>query len=265
MAGIGALLRRIEFKTGGYLTPVVTVCMAVNFALLLAMIFTGGRESPLFEALWVDGELIARGQVWRLLTGAIMHGDPSHFFFNMLGLFFFGNVVERYLGTRGMVVYVVAIAVIGNLVHAMVYPEIPGVGFSGVVIAAIVSFATIAPKAPIYFMLLFRMPAWVLAAAIVGLDFLNLLYVEMSGVLAPIAYLVHLVGAASGFAAIAGMPWLRTRRRRISRALDDRAERREDADHVEIDRLLEKVSREGLASLSDAERRFLDRYSHRNR
>jgi membrane associated rhomboid family serine protease len=39
-------------------------------------------------------------QVWRFITFQFLHADLNHILFNMLALFFFGPLVEAYLGSR---------------------------------------------------------------------------------------------------------------------------------------------------------------------
>jgi len=43
-------------------------------------------------------EFIRAGQVWRLLTPALLHGSVPHIFFNMYALFSLGTSLERYFG-----------------------------------------------------------------------------------------------------------------------------------------------------------------------
>lgn len=43
-------------------------------------------------------DLIREGQLWRLLTPALVHGSIAHIGFNMYALFSFGTSLERYFG-----------------------------------------------------------------------------------------------------------------------------------------------------------------------
>lgn len=43
-------------------------------------------------------DLIREGQLWRLLTPALIHGSLAHIGFNMYALFSFGTSLERYFG-----------------------------------------------------------------------------------------------------------------------------------------------------------------------
>jgi len=60
-------------------------------------------------------EFILAGELWRLLTPALLHGSITHIFFNMYALFVFGTVLEQYFGRwRFLTLYVLA-AFTGNV------------------------------------------------------------------------------------------------------------------------------------------------------
>lgn len=62
-----------------------------------------------------SNELIRSGQVWRLLTPALIHGSFTHIAFNMYALFSFGTSLERYFGHgRFLLLYVLG-AFAGNV------------------------------------------------------------------------------------------------------------------------------------------------------
>ncbi|MBQ2197684.1 MAG: rhomboid family intramembrane serine protease, partial [Bacteroidales bacterium] len=67
-----------------------------------------------------------RGQWHRMLTYGLVHGGWGHLLFNMLTLYFFGTVVERYFAaafgsTSGIILYVLlyvsalAVSTVGDL------------------------------------------------------------------------------------------------------------------------------------------------------
>lgn len=85
-------------------------------------------------------DAIHRGEVWRLLTPALLHGDPMHLFFNMWWLIVLGTVVETRRGTRTFCTLVLVSALVSNLGQYLwvlnFYPALRGwVGISGVVYA----------------------------------------------------------------------------------------------------------------------------------
>jgi rhomboid protease GluP len=60
-------------------------------------------------------DFIRAGQVWRLLTPALLHGSIPHIFFNMYALFSLGTSLERYFGHRRFFVLYVLGAFAGNV------------------------------------------------------------------------------------------------------------------------------------------------------
>lgn len=77
-------------------------------------------------------ELIVRGQVYRLLTSAFLHGDFTHILFNMYALFALGKIVEEALGTgRFLVIYFIS-ALGGGLMSFFFTPNV-SVGASGAI------------------------------------------------------------------------------------------------------------------------------------
>ncbi len=60
---------------------------------------------------------IRRGQIWRLITPAILHGNISHLAMNMMGLFFLGTVIERLHGSRWLALMLLGTALVASLVQ----------------------------------------------------------------------------------------------------------------------------------------------------
>lgn len=69
----------------------------------LAQLYVGTRYVPLGSAMGLTvpvaglvKEKVADGEVWRLLTAALMHGHPMHFAFNFFALLALGRLVEMH-------------------------------------------------------------------------------------------------------------------------------------------------------------------------
>jgi len=58
---------------------------------------------------------ILAGQLWRLLTPALLHGSFAHIFFNMYALYSLGVGLERYFGHRRFLILYVLGAFAGNV------------------------------------------------------------------------------------------------------------------------------------------------------
>jgi rhomboid protease GluP len=85
--------------------------MAITIAVFLLQLLTQyltGVDIP--EMLGVKAnELIAQGQVWRLLTPMLLHGSILHIGFNMYALYAIGPGLERYYGRyRYLTLYILS-------------------------------------------------------------------------------------------------------------------------------------------------------------
>jgi len=101
-------------------------------------------------------QVLFQGHVWQLVTCVFAHTNVLHLFFNLLGLFFFGPMVEHAIGSRRFAWMALLCGVAGALAHVIVFmiARMPGVGllgFSGA-LYGIITFAVILfPRAEILF------------------------------------------------------------------------------------------------------------------
>jgi GlpG protein len=70
---------------------------------------------------------IRKGEIWRLITPAILHGNIGHFAMNMLSLFVLGVAIERIQGRLVIALLLIVTALAGTVVQA-VWPELYGGG-----------------------------------------------------------------------------------------------------------------------------------------
>ena len=104
-------------------------------------------------------------QWYRLMSYGLVHGSWGHLFFNMLTLYFFGTVVERYFQAAfghsdGIVLYVIlyvsaiAVSTIGDLIKYKDTPGYSAEGASGAVSAVLFASILFEPKMGIYIYLI---------------------------------------------------------------------------------------------------------------
>lgn len=60
---------------------------------------------------------IKRGQLWRVLTPALLHGYMGHLVMNMMGVYFLGSVIERLHGGRWLLAMLIGCAICSTLVQ----------------------------------------------------------------------------------------------------------------------------------------------------
>ncbi|TWU30550.1 rhomboid family intramembrane serine protease [Novipirellula artificiosorum] len=261
------------------MTIVLIVINVVVF--FLDMIFDG----TLWPWLATHGSTLLQPWMWwEFLTYGFAH-DPhnlNHILFNMIGLFFFGRVVERQVGQQEFLKFYLIAVILGGIVASVSF-LVQGVngsviGASGAVVAITILFACYYPNAEILLMFVLPVKAWVVAVIFVAADFAGALGIT-SGLGANTAFEVHLTGAAFalayfflhwnlrwlGFNFLTEIPnQMRQRSRRMKLKIHD-PEKKMEKEAEEADRILAKIHQSGESSLSKSERNTLERYSRRQR
>jgi len=150
-----------------------------------------------FFALWPPGS--GHFGPWQLLSYGLLHGDPAHLFFNMLGLWMFGSEIERLWGHKRYLQFIVASVLSAAIVQLMwgvlTAHNQPTVGASGALFGLLLAFAMMFPNRII--MPLFPpipMKAKVFVAVFGGLELLFGL-----GGSSGVAHFAHLGGMLGGF------------------------------------------------------------------
>lgn len=106
---------RVELpQTAPYVTYAIIGVTAFVYVLQLATQFLIQIDLPVVFFLKVN-DLIREGQLWRLLTPALVHGSITHIGFNMYALFSFGTGLERHFGHRRFLLLYLLGAFAGNV------------------------------------------------------------------------------------------------------------------------------------------------------
>jgi len=100
-----------DFEGDGRQTSYILPLIALNVIVFLFSM-GGNRLTELFK---FHPYLISRLQLWRLVTYMFMHAGFSHLFFNMWGLYIFGRLLERALGSRRFLTLYLVSGIIGAL------------------------------------------------------------------------------------------------------------------------------------------------------
>lgn len=231
-------------------------------------------------------------QFWRILTYGICHANVQHLLFNMIGVWVFGRMVESVYGSKETLAFfslTVAISGLAQIaVSALTQVPTSVIGASGGVLGFVTLAAMNFPRAPMH-LLFIPIPIelkWI-AVAYVGLD----LFQVAGNTGGNVANFAHLGGAAVGVLYfLSGIRLLSGSHRsgRPSRfSLFDFAAKlwpagkpkRRHAPQVrlyepppeklerDVDRLLDKINREGKDSLTREEQEILMKASesYRNR
>ncbi|MBL8728830.1 MAG: rhomboid family intramembrane serine protease [Planctomycetes bacterium] len=274
------------------LTPAIRFLLLANCAVFLAnMVLVGQLSDPgrggggfLFACSW-RGLWEGYGSgLLRLVTYQFTHSfrDPMHLAMNMVVLYFFGTMAEQRLGMRGTLRLYLAGGLAGAMLHlalaaAQGHADVPLVGASGACYAFLLYATCMAPRS-IVFLVFVPVPLWGLAAFLVAMGLYSTFVELTTGFVDRVAHGAHLGGAALG--AIAhragwfvdwrrqaggGGSWLGGWRARLQAVRAQRHQRAAQQHELQLDEILAKVKQHGIASLTGAERRFLERSSRHSR
>jgi membrane associated rhomboid family serine protease len=208
---------------------------------------------------------VAHLQIWRFVSYLFLHDphSPMHLLFNMLALWMFGIELEELWGTKRFVTFYFLSGVGSGLFSVLSWYS-PIIGASGAILALLTVYACYFPDRTILLFFIFPVPVR-FAVLIIGVISLWGAWTGASG----IAYLTHLGGIAVGFLYYkyysAVTQW---RLHRAEPSIKNkptilefrRKDNRSDAstsDEEEIDRILDKISRQGMDSLTEKERNKL--------
>ncbi|MBS7566636.1 rhomboid family intramembrane serine protease [Mucilaginibacter sp. Bleaf8] len=218
---------------------------------------------------------------WTPITYMFMHDGIFHILFNMLWLFWMGQLFEEYLGKTRIVSLYFLGGLAGAALFILAFNVLPAfskealynatvVGASASVMAVVIATATLLPNYTIYLMFLGPVKLKWLALFYVTIDFLGILGPNAGGEIA------HLGGALLGFIYIkqlkSGHDWNRPMDRILNqrpkvtvasknRSVPSNAGRPREE---EIDRILDKISQSGYDSLNKQEKETLFRASNHN-
>ena len=264
---------------GGRLSgqSVVTWLLIANVAVFLWDGIFGEAMRGSFLAIgpWAyfsPEEAIVGGQVWRFLTYQFVHAGFMHILFNMIGLYFFGPLIEQWWGPKRFLVFYLLCGASGALV-ATLLGLVPGLGVfdrttvlmgaSGALFGILAGCAVLFPRQRVQ--LLF--PPVPMTMRTMALVFLGIAAVSvLAGSQNAGGEAAHLGGALLGFVLAKNGGWLNWADRfspeAISAGVNDGRHRRQvqkrEATEAEVDRILAKVQAQGLQSLTKKEKRTLN-------
>jgi len=277
------------------MTPGVKALLIVNLAVFVIQTIMhdySGREIGALTGLFgfIPGQAIIGLEVWRFVTYMFLHGGLGHILFNMLGLWMFGTQIEARWGRGPFLLYYLVCGIGGALTYGLfklfgMDAFTPMVGASGAVYGILLAYGMMFPEAIILIGLIVPMKA---KYAVVLFGLIELLSTASGGG-GGVAHLAHLGGMASGFLFLrltipslrAGTglknPWRQWRGKRRLRVVRPEAgaggPRPVDGrpaggpppsiDRAQVDAILDKISREGLQSLTTQEQEILRRAGRR--
>jgi rhomboid protease GluP len=104
-----------------YVTYAIIGVTVIFYVLQIVSVAVLGYPTTYGNIDWLElfgariNDFIKAGQIWRLLTPALLHGSIPHIFFNMYALYSLGTSLERYFGRNRFLLLYVLGAFSGNV------------------------------------------------------------------------------------------------------------------------------------------------------
>lgn len=203
-----SITSKLPFDTGpggplayfrGNMTYTFLALMWVTFLAQWISLLVGG--APLHSALFS----LSTGNVeyvWTWVTSIFAHSPFNifHIVFNSIVIFFFGPLVERYVGSRNFAVLFVVSGILAGLgqVGISTYQGVPSsvLGASGAALAIMGVLTVLNPNLKVYLYFILPVPIWLLA---IGTAVVSVFFIGTGGG-GNIAHAAHLVGLLIGLA-----------------------------------------------------------------
>ena len=281
-----------QFKQGSVLLKLIYINVAIFLLLRLIwvglMLFNvdGSQILPFIEMPSAPDHFITRP--WTLLTYMFVHFDVWHILFNMLWLYWFGQIFLLSFGEKQMVGLYLWGGIAGGLLYLLSYNLFPyfdgkeGLmcGASASIIAIVVATAFRMPDYKINLLFLGAIPLKYIAIVTIIIDLLSVTSTNGGG------HIAHLGGAIIGYWFIARWekgkditapinrlidrivtfckprPKIKisrshTRRTTTRPETDAEYQKKKKKENEEIDIILDKIKKSGYSSLSTEEKKRL--------
>lgn len=185
----------------------------MTFVFLGLMFVTFGLQFIVFpvllgispsSALWRAAFVISPQHpeyVWTWVTSIFAHGGFTHLLVNAIVIYFFGRLVEQYVGSRNFTFLFLGSGILAGLAQIgveMLQGGITGaLGASGAALAVMGVLTVLNPDLRVYLYFLIPVPIWVLTAGYAAMSVSGALGVPL---LPGVANVAHLVGLVVGLA-----------------------------------------------------------------
>jgi membrane associated rhomboid family serine protease len=175
----------------------------ILIAITCAVTFVAWGNPKMLEALILWPPAVTRNNdYYRLISYGLVHADFMHLLLNMMTLFFFGRVMERFyqaaMGDYGFAFFYVlglVVSILPTFLKNRNNPEYRSLGASGAVSAVLFSFILFEPWSNIYLFFSLPLPAIVFAVLYMAYT----IYSDRKGS-GNINHSAHLWGAVYGVA-----------------------------------------------------------------
>jgi membrane associated rhomboid family serine protease len=174
----------------------ITWALIIANILVFILVFSLPNIEAIFEGLSFSWD--TKLEVWRWFTSLFLHVSASHLFFNMLGLFFFGRVLEKEVSRQWFVSIYFISGLLGTFVY-MFTSTFPVVGASGAVFGVMGAAMLLNPIKKVYIYIV-PLPLGIVAIAFVIFETLAVFFqpAQFADITQNVANVAHLGGVMTG-------------------------------------------------------------------
>lgn len=250
-----------------YLSAILAITGVLSM-LVFAVIGYEGMENFIFTVKSAFKEW----KLWTPLTYVLVNPPGLWTIFGCYLLWRFGESIERHFGRYVFVKLLVLLMFVSpltiTLLHLFGYREIPAIGMMDLEFGVFVAFATLYPRAKINLIIL-SIDAYIIALVLVGVDVLSSVagrdWASLILILANVgsAYLFVRVEKGEITMPVRVLADDETPKPVRRKPKKSKAGKNEGGD-PSVDDILDKISRNGMQSLTDRERQILNDASDKN-
>jgi membrane associated rhomboid family serine protease len=209
--------------------------------------------------------VLEKFMIWQLFTYMFVHIELWHLLINMLMLWFFGPALEQAWGRKRFLTYYLFTGFGGAVCSFIFSFNSPIIGASAAIFGLLVAYAIMYPETIILLFFIFPMKIKYAVLIFAGID----LWGAWQGSPGGIAHFAHLGGALFGYLYLKS-EWIRRSLSYLSigsfKEWWSQKEKRQqefyrEEFNKEVDRILDKISKQGMKSLTKRERKILERKS----
>lgn len=175
------------------MNPVLLLVIAINVFVSLK----GWKDPSFFRKYEFHIGSIRAGEQIRMLSSSFLHADIGHLVFNMITLYFFGNVVLNYLGELSFLIIYIGSLLCGSLLTLYFHKDdyyYRAIGASGAVTGILYSAILLRPDMTLGLYFIIPVPAYLF-----GIGYLLYSIYGMKAKNDNIGHVAHFGGAIGGY------------------------------------------------------------------
>ena len=242
-------------------TDSIKLLVSVNFGIFLLQSLSGS-ERLFFELFGlVPKQIWSQFMIWQPVTYLFFHGGIWHVLINMFVLWMFGSELERLWGKQHFLKYYFITGIGSGIITTMfsLHSTTPVVGASGAVFGVLLAYGITYPNRIVYLYGIIPIKSILFVIGIGVIAFIS----SFNGT-TQISHITHLAGMAIGYIMLKRRwqwkdIWFSIHKKTLEYQIqreEKKISRRQELEQ-DINRLLDKINRDGFHSLSEKEEKQL--------